>query len=53
MMIEEAINDLLKYADIIGKQPDKQQDVKLKNAVKIALRIGFNKGLKFRNNLIV
>lgn len=42
------LNSILKYADIIGKQPNEPQDARIKNAVKIALRIGFNAGKQFK-----
>ena len=45
---EQTINELLKYSKIIGKQPEQQQKIEIENAVKIALRVGFEAGIKFK-----
>jgi len=46
---EQTINELLRYSKIIGKQPEQQQKIEIENAVKIALRVGFEAGIKFKH----
>lgn len=52
MSKETEIKKLLKYAGIIGKKPEKNQSIEIENAVRIALRVGFDAGCEFKEKEI-
>lgn len=46
---EKELELIIKYSDSICQEPGEPINQKIKNAVKIALRIGFNAGKNFNN----
>ena len=48
-MEHEELNRIMRFADTICQTPGKPINIRVQNAVRIALRIGFETGIKINN----